>query len=325
MLVDDGGQTTTERARATAAPAVVSVVMPFLNVAAYLAEAVESVRAQTYPHWELLLCDDGATDGSTEIARRYAALDPTRIHYLEHPGHANRGASTARNIGLRAARGVYVAFLDGDDVWLQHKLAEQVALLAANPEADVLCGSTEFWYGWTGHPEDAERDHVVRIGVPDGTLLPAPAMLVRMLKGTIAVPCTCSLVAVREVVLRVGGFEESFRRVFTDQAFYAKLFLESSVLVVDACWDRYRLHAASSCAEAERLGELAATRLRYLRWLKEYVAERGVRAPGVRGALRRGLWRAEYPRAEWTLRRVRRAVRRWRAALRGLPAAARRR
>ena len=78
-----------------AAP-LVSVVMPIYHVSAYLAEAIESVRAQKYQHWELLLCDDGSTDGSTEIAARYAALDPDRIRHLAHEGRANLGASAAR-------------------------------------------------------------------------------------------------------------------------------------------------------------------------------------------------------------------------------------
>jgi glycosyltransferase involved in cell wall biosynthesis len=284
---------------------VVSVVMPFLNVAEYLAEAIESVRAQTYPRWELLLVDDGATDGGTDIARRYAALDPDRIRWFEHPGHENRGASVSRNVGFAAARGDYFAMLDGDDVWLPHKLAEQVALLEATPEADVLCGSTEFWYGWTGQPDDARLDRVVRIGLPDGTLIPGPTMLAHMLDDVIGVPCTCSVVARRDAVRRVGGFEESFRRVFTDQAFYAKLFLESTVLVVDTCWDRYRLHAASSCAVAQRSGELATTRLRYLRWLSDHLASRAADSPQVRAALRRATWRVQYPGAA---RRVERGL-----------------
>lgn len=283
--------------------------MPFLDVGPYLAESIESVRAQTYPHWELLLADDGATDGSTEIARRYAALDPARIRWLEHPGHANLGASATRNLALRHATGAYVAFLDGDDVWLPNKLAEQVQSLEASPAADVLVGSTEYWYGWTGRPEDARLDRVIRIGLPDGTLVRAPDLLVGMLDERIAIPCTCSLIARRAAVLRVGGFEEEFRRVYTDQAFYAKLFLASSVLVADACWDRYRLRNDSSCASAEREGELTATRLRWLAWLERYLESHGVRRVRLRAALRGAVWRTRHPGAAWLWQRLRRARR----------------
>jgi glycosyltransferase involved in cell wall biosynthesis len=289
-------------------PRLVSVLMPFLNVAPYLADAIESVRAQTYPHWELLLVDDGSTDGSGEIARRYAALDP-RVRALEHPGRANLGASASRNLALRHATGAYVALLDGDDLWLPPKLEEQVALLEATPAADVLVGSTEYWYGWTGRPEDVRLDRVVRIGVPNGTLLRPPALLTGALDEALAVPCTCSLVARRDAVRRAGGFEESFRRVYTDQAFYAKLFVASAVLVSETCWDRYRLRADSSCGSARRTSEMAATRLRWLAWLREYLAVRGVRDAALHAALRRAAWRARYPRALRLLRRVRRTFR----------------
>ena len=82
----------------------VSVTIIFLDEERFLAEAVESVLAQSYTNWELLLVDDGSTDRSTEIARGYALANPDRIRYLEHPGHANRGMSASRNLGVRSAR-----------------------------------------------------------------------------------------------------------------------------------------------------------------------------------------------------------------------------
>lgn len=288
----------------------VSVVMPFLNVAPYLAEAIESVRAQTYPHWELLLIDDGSTDGSTGIAQHFAALEPERIRWIEHAGRRNLGASASRNVGLRLASGEYLAMLDGDDVWLSHKLSEQVALLEACPAADVLCGSTEFWYGWTGLPDDVRKDQVVRIGVPDGSFLRAPEMLMRMVLGCVAVPCTCSLIARRDVALRVGGFEEQFRRVYTDQAFYAKLFLDASILIVDVCWDRYRQHPVSSCIVAERSGELTAARVQYLRWLEGYVSDHPRGSADVNEAVRRALWRTAHPLTTEAIARFRTVRRR---------------
>jgi glycosyltransferase involved in cell wall biosynthesis len=276
-------------------PAVVSVIMPFRDVAAYLAEAVESVRAQTYPHWELLLVDDGSADGSTGVARGYAARDPGRIRWLEHEGHRNLGASASRNLGIRRATGDYVAMLDGDDVWLPHKLEEQLALLAGHPEAEVLYGATEYWHSWTGRREDAGRDRVVGPGFPPGAVVPPPVVLARMLAGEVAVPCTCSVIARRAAVERAGGFEEAFRRVYTDQAFYAKLFLTAAALVSDRCWDRYRQHPASSCATADREGELRGEWLRYLDWLTGHLRARGLYAGPLAAAVRVGRLRARHP------------------------------
>ncbi len=94
----------------------VSVVTIFLNAEKFIYEAIESVFAQTYADWELLLVDDGSTDASTEVAYRWAGRYPNRVRYLEHDRHQNRGMSASRNLGAGNARGEYVAFLDGDYV-----------------------------------------------------------------------------------------------------------------------------------------------------------------------------------------------------------------
>lgn len=291
------------------APVRVSVVMPFLESERFIREAVESVLAQSFPHWELLLVDDGSTDGSAAIADGYAALHPGRIRVLHHPGRGNRGASAARNLALREARGDLVAFLDADDVWLPDKLAEQVALMDARPEVGALYGNTLFWHGWTGSEEDASRDHLPDLGVPAGTTLAPPELLVRCLRGRAAVPCTCSIVLRREVVERVGGFEESFRRVFTDQAFYAKVFAETPVYVADRCWDRYRIHPESSCSTAEREGRLREARAAYLAWVAEYLDARGIADDGLRRAVRSELWLHRHPRVAGGLTAARRGLR----------------
>ena len=89
----------------------VSVVLIFLDAERFLREAIESVLAQTFSAWELLLVDDGSTDGSSEIARCYAAEHPGAIRYLTHPGRENRGMSASRNLGIGAAAGEFVAFI----------------------------------------------------------------------------------------------------------------------------------------------------------------------------------------------------------------------
>ena len=84
---------------------LVSAVIIFFNEERFLEEAIESVRAQTYTNWELLLVDDGSTDGSSACARRHAAAEPGRVRYLEHPGRVNLGMSAARNLGIRGGAG----------------------------------------------------------------------------------------------------------------------------------------------------------------------------------------------------------------------------
>lgn len=111
---------------------LVSVIMPVWNAAPTLAEAVSSVRAQTWPDWELVLIDDGSSDASPGIAAGLAAADP-RIRLLARG--ANGGAAAARNDGIRAARGRFLAFLDADDRWRPEKLARQLAFMGQGGHA----------------------------------------------------------------------------------------------------------------------------------------------------------------------------------------------
>lgn len=151
----------------------VSVICIFLDEERFLTEAVESVVAQTYRDYELLLVDDGSTDGSTRIARDYAGRFPDRVRYLEHEGHANRGMSATRNLGLARAHSEYVAFIDADDRWRPGKLAEQTAILDADPDVGMVCGTVNYWRSWEGG-----EDRLVPTGRPlDGASRPPAATL----------------------------------------------------------------------------------------------------------------------------------------------------
>lgn len=107
---------------------LVSVVTPFRDAAATLGATVASLRAQTFPRWEAILVDDGSTDGSAALVEAVAAEDG-RLRLVRAPSW--QGAAEARNLGIDAARGRYVAFLDADDLWLPEKLAFQVPRLEA--------------------------------------------------------------------------------------------------------------------------------------------------------------------------------------------------
>jgi glycosyltransferase involved in cell wall biosynthesis len=107
----------------------VSVIIIFLDAERFIREAIESVFAQTHDNWELLLVDDGSTDGSRSFALRYAEEHPDKVRYLEHANRQNKGMSASRNLGIANAKGEYIAFLDADDVWLPNKLEHQVTIL----------------------------------------------------------------------------------------------------------------------------------------------------------------------------------------------------
>ena len=151
----------------------VSIITIFLNGEAFLAQAIESVIAQTYSNWEYLLVDDGSGATATAIAKEYAANYPGKIRYLEHPAHINRGMSASRNLGIRHARGELIGFIDADDMWLPSKLAQHVALLDTRQEVGMVCGTTVYWHSW-----DNGEDKVAPTGrQQDIVIYPPDALL----------------------------------------------------------------------------------------------------------------------------------------------------
>ena len=252
---------------------LVSVIIIFLNAEEYLREAIDSVLAQTYKYWELLLINDGSTNNSTEIARRYVAQYPEKINYLEHPNHQNLGMSASRNLGIRHANGRYIAFLDADDVWLPGKLDYQVNIMESHPTAGMVYGNTLYWYSWTGKHQDRERDHIPSLGLEANRLIQPPYLLARHLSGRSAVPCTCSIMVRSEVIKRIGGFEETFQGMYEDQVFYAKIAAHEPIFVSDTCLDRYRQHAGSNTAAAEASGKSRIYRVNFLKWLAGYLSQ----------------------------------------------------
>ena len=266
---------------------LVSVIVIFLDAEQFIQEAIESVFCQSYSNWELLLVDDGSIDGSTAIAERWAAEYPGKVCYLEHSGHQNRGMSASRNLGIRHARGEYVAFLDADDVWLRNKLEQQVAILENQPEAGMVFGTTQWWYSWNGKQEDNRQDYTHELGVPANTLLKPPELLAHFLPRESISPCTCSVLLRRNIVEQVGGFEKSFKGLYEDQAFFAKVCLSVPVFASPVCVARYRQHLNSNCSIAQENGHYTAARQVFLNWLASYLSSQDCQHPQVWQALER--------------------------------------
>ena len=131
--------------------AVVSVIMPVYNVERYLRAAIDSVLAQTYPHWELILVDDGSTDSSPEICDEYAAANPQITVYHT----ANGGLSAARNYGLRHSTAPWVLFVDSDDM-IHPQCMAALMEVQKHSQCDIVSATAQ---------EDTEP-HFRRIGVP---------------------------------------------------------------------------------------------------------------------------------------------------------------
>lgn len=287
----------------------VSVISALYNAEAYLVETIESVLSQDCGDFELLLVDDGSSDGSTAIARGYAERHPDRISYLEHENHANRGACAARNLGLAHARGEFVAFIDADDHWRPHKLREQLAILERDRNLGAVCGTVNYWSSWSGG-----EDHIVPTGhVQDRPVHPPEATLLLYPLGRAVSPCPSDLMLRRSVVERIGGFEEEFKgalQLYEDQAFLSKLYLETPVYFASNIWLDYRQHDASCVAVVTRGGRYQEVRAYFLNWLEAYLRRTGHdRDPRIRKALVRATFPYRHPRINAGLVRARGAAR----------------
>jgi glycosyltransferase involved in cell wall biosynthesis len=149
-------------------PALISCVVPVYNGERYLREALESIFAQTYLPLEVIVVDDGSTDNTPQVVGRFKNC----IRYLEQ---SNRGPSATRNLGVSAARGDFVAFLDPDDLWHPEKLARQMARFKARPELDLCVTHVQMFWAPELREEGVRLRNQARVntvpGYTTGTLL----------------------------------------------------------------------------------------------------------------------------------------------------------
>lgn len=124
--------------------ALVSIVMASYNYAAFIKDAVRSVLNQSFPDWELLIVDDGSTDGSREIISELCRKDP-RIRMLTHPGEKNLGLADTVRLGVSLSSGRYIAFLESDDRWHSENLSRKIAILDRYPEVALVDDAVELF------------------------------------------------------------------------------------------------------------------------------------------------------------------------------------
>lgn len=178
-------------------PELISVVIPAFNRAPYIEDALRSVFDQDYPSIELIVVDDGSSDGTYEILKKHHGHGAIKL--LTHPNRGNRGQSAALNLGLREACGEFVAILDSDDMFAPGKLEDQASFLKANPEVGMVYGQGHavdaggnflFEVPANGHEEAGDPNHLLLdcyMALPGGALIR------------------------KSVLDEVGFFEESFR------------------------------------------------------------------------------------------------------------------
>ena len=196
----------------------VSVIIPTYNRVTTVTRAIDSVLAQTYSHFEIIVVDDGSTDNTSDVLNeRYG----DRVRLVRQ---SNMGVAAARNAGVAAARYELVAFLDSDDYWLPRKLEVQVPLMA---DETVVLSFTNWWYG----KDSSGQDYFSEVGLSfesEPSVIDCPLRIMARRRGTGVQ--TSQTLCRKSAVQRVGGFDQRMK-VYEDTRMWLRLSLEGKFAV----------------------------------------------------------------------------------------------
>ena len=218
--------------------ATVDVIIPAYNTAKYLPAAIESVLAQTFEDWQIVLVDDGSTDNTAEIVAPYRERCGTKLKYVKQQ---NRGLPAARNTAIKSSDSEYLALLDADDVWLPCRLEESLKVMEARPQAGVSHGLITLIdpEGNIGQVCEGNRKNY------EGHV--APYIYMR----TIELPCP-TMTFRRRCVDDVGLFDETMRAT-EDRDLWFRIALRYEVAFVPKVIAYYRRSPNSMSADPQRM------------------------------------------------------------------------
>lgn len=201
---------------------LVSIVMPSYNTEKYIAESIESVLAQTYPYWELIIVDDCSTDASDAAVAPYLA--DTRIRYLKN--EKNSGAAVSRNYALREAKGKWIAFLDSDDLWTPDKLEKQIAFMQDNG----------YRFSYTNYIEIDEES------MPNGKLITGPKRISKLGMQSYCWPGCLTVMYDAEAVglIQIADIKKN-----NDYAMWLKVCKKATCHLLDEALAKYRKRSGS--------------------------------------------------------------------------------
>lgn len=200
---------------------LVSIIMPSYNTAAYIKRSIESVIAQTYTDWELIIVDDCSADNTDEVVSQFR---DERIRYLKN--EKNSGAALSRNRALREARGRWIAFLDSDDIWMPQKLEKQIAFMEENGYA----------FSYTKYEEIDEESK------PNGRIVSGPG---RIGKYMMYAYCWQGCLTVMYDAEKTGLIQIESLKKNNDYAMWLKVIKHSDCFFLNETLARYRKRSGS--------------------------------------------------------------------------------
>ncbi len=218
---------------------MVSVIIPSYNGERFIGEAIESVLNQTYQNFEIIIVDDGSTDGSKSVIKPFL-WDP-RIKFVEHG--QNKGIPSARNTGIKMSKGEFVAFLDQDDLWLPEKLERQIAVFERSPSNVGLVFSNINIVNIV-NGKGAAKEYPLRGHVPLHINELSPQEVLKALFLHNFIPMVTVLVR-REYINKVGLLDETIRGGADDYDLCLRLAAECKIEYLDIPLAVRRIHGAN--------------------------------------------------------------------------------
>ena len=220
---------------------LVNIIIPCFRQAHFLGQAIESVLAQTYPHYEIVVVDDGSPDDPIQVVKRYSS-----VRYLRQ---ANRGLPAARNSGIQASTGQYLVFLDADDRLLPNHLQANLKAFQEHPDAGFVCGDYR-WFGAEGtwHVHDCR---------------PSPDHYATLLRYNFIGPPHVVMFK-RQVIEKVGGFREDLPSS-EDQEIYLRIARDHPIYCHHEIIAEYRRHGAQMSQKFDIMLKSSLTVLRLQR------------------------------------------------------------
>ena len=201
---------------------LVSIITPSYNTGRFIAETIESVLAQTYKNWEMLIVDDNSTDNTDEVVKKY--LKNERIKYIKNS--KNCGAAISRNKALKLAKGKWIAFLDSDDLWESDKLEKQINFMIRN----------NYHFSYTAYEEIDECSK------PMGVLVKGPKRITQRIMYNYCYPGCLTVMYDRQ---KIGLVQIENLSKNNDYAMWLKVIKKSDCYFLDECLAKYRKRKGS--------------------------------------------------------------------------------
>ena len=260
----------------------IRIVVPAFNAETYLTQTLDSVLAQTISSWELVVVNDGSSDGTAALAGCYARRDP-RICLLSQENH---GVSAARNLGAAGTHAEFLIFLDADDVWEPDALAALLDTLHAHPEAPAAYGLARY-IGKQGEPIEpgvCEGHQQFRLGLENGEVIvwPPDRPTTFAVEAVMERVMTCGTVLIRREAFEKAGSFDTDLRMWEDWDFWLRLSRVGGLVFTQTLVLGYRRHDTNVSGQLDLL-EAGEWRVRYQ--LLESVKDDPVHAPVARQGL----------------------------------------